>query len=186
MNAHEESRRIRTSVFVGVSVDGFLAREDDALDWLPDGGGEAHGFEEFLFSVDALLIGRRTYDVVLGLAGWPYGEKPVFVLSSSPLAPAPEGTHVERLSGDPDTVLTQLETRGFAHVYVDGGRTIQSFLRAGRIDRLILTHVPVLIGSGIPLFGATGRDIALRLLTTRSFAGGLVQAEYEVVARGAT
>jgi len=87
---------------------------------------------------------------------------------------------VEHMSGDPADILSRLAARGIGHVYVDGGITIQRFLRAGLIQRLVVTRVPVLIGSGIPLFGATGRDIALRHVATRQYASGLVQSEYDV------
>jgi dihydrofolate reductase len=172
---------MKASVFVGTSVDGFIARANDALDFLPAGGGEEHGYEAFLASVDALVIGRRTYETVLGFETWPYGEKPVFVLSPRPLAPAPSGARVERLSGAPADIVSRLEARGFQHAYVDGGVTIQRFLAAGLIQRLVVTRVPVLIGAGIPLFGPTGRDIPLRHVATRSYESGLVQSEYEVV-----
>ena len=171
---------VKTSVFVGVSIDGFLARPDGGLDWLPE-GGEDHGYTEFFDSVDAVLIGRKTYEVVLGFGGWAYGTKPVFVLSTKALAPAPRDAVVEHLSGEPADILATLEARGIKHVYVDGGITIQRFLRAGLIRRLVVTRVPALIGEGIPLFGPTGRDIALRHVATRQFSGGLVQSEYEVV-----
>jgi dihydrofolate reductase len=107
---------------------------------------------------------------------------PVFVLSTHPLAPAPPGAVVERLSGEPADVVSQLEARGLQHIYVDGGITIQRFLRAGLIQRLIITRVPVLIGTGIPLFGAVERDIVLRHVGTRQYASGLVQSEYAVSA----
>jgi dihydrofolate reductase len=171
---------VKASVFVGVSVDGFLARPDHTLDFLPPGEGEDHGYTEFFASVDAMLIGRKTYEVVLGFGSWPYGKKPVFVLSAKRLAPAPKGAVVEHLSGEPADIWAQLEARGFRHLYVDGGETIQRFLRAGLIQRLVVTRVPVLIGEGIPLFGPTGRDIALRHVATRQVSGGLVQSEYEV------
>jgi dihydrofolate reductase len=173
-------QKIKASVFVGVSVDGFIARTDGSLDFLSP-GGEPHGYEEFMATVDALLIGRKTYETVLAFDAWPYGEKPVFALSSSPLAPAPAGALVELMSGDPAEIMSQLTDRGFKHVYVDGGITIQGFLRAGLIQRLIITRVPVLIGEGIPLFGATERDIALKHVATRQYASGLVQSEYEVM-----
>ncbi|HSE49162.1 MAG TPA: dihydrofolate reductase family protein [Terriglobales bacterium] len=176
---------MKASAFVGVSVDGFLARPDDGLDFLETGEQEPHGFNEFFRSVDALLIGRRTYEVVLGFGGWFYGKKRVYVLSSKPLKPAPKKAVVERLSGDPHQVVAQLEARGAKHVYVDGGQVIQSFLRAGLIDRLILTRVPVLIGQGIPLFGPLSHDIRLRAVKTRQYKGGLVQTEYEVLPRSA-
>ena len=168
------------SVFVGVSVDGFMARADDRLDFLPAGGGEPHGYDEFIATVDALVIGRRTYEVVLGLASWPYGAKPVFVLSRRRLAPPPSGATVTRLSGDPRTIAAQLAARGVRHAYVDGGVTIQRFLREGLIQRLIITRVPVLVGTGIALFGRLGRDIRLEHVATRSYRSGLEQTEYRV------
>src|SRR5260221_2825847 len=100
------------SVFVGTSVDGFIARPNGDLDFLPPGGGEPHGYDEFMATVDALVIGRNTYDVVLGLEQWPYGAKPVFALSSRALAPAPVGAIVERMSGSEAEILAQISSRG--------------------------------------------------------------------------
>ncbi len=170
---------MRASVFVGISVDGFLARPGHQLDFLPE-VVEDHGYTEFFASVDAMVIGRKTYEVVLGFGGWAYGKKPVFVLSSRELKPAPKEAVVERLSGEPAEIWARLEARGFRHLYVDGGDTIQRFLRAGLIQRLVVTRVPVLIGEGIALFGPTGRDITLKHIRTSWFASGLVQSEYEV------
>ena len=173
---------MRTSVFVGTSLDGFIARPDGTFDFLSTGGAETepHGFEEFLATVDALVMGRNTSDVVRPFPTWPYGAKPVFVLSTRPLPPPPGGAIVERISGTPPEVLSQLSTRGFRHVYVDGGATIQAFLRAGLVQRLVISRVPVLIGEGIALFGAVDRDIQLRHVVTRQFSSGLVQSEYAV------
>jgi dihydrofolate reductase len=171
---------MKASVFVGTSLDGFIARVNGELDFLPAGGGEPHGYDEFIASVDALVIGRKTFETVLGFDTWPYGEKPVFVLSTHVLAPAPPEAVVERMSGDPFEIVSQLDARGIRHAYVDGGITIQRFLQAGLIQRLIITRVPVLIGSGIPLFGALERDITLRHVGTRHYASGLVQSEYVV------
>jgi dihydrofolate reductase len=175
---------MNASVFVGTSVDGFIARLDDTFDFLPADGGEPHGFDEFMATVDAIVMGRNTYDVVLGLGPWPFNDKPVFVLSSREIPPpadASAGATIERLSGTPAEVIAQLERRGIQSIYVDGGRTIQQFLEAGLIRRLIITRVPVLIGTGIPLFGPVPRDVGLRHVSTRSFASGLVQSEYEVI-----
>ena len=171
---------VKVSVFVGTSVDGFIARPDGALDFLPEGGGEPHGYDEFMASVDALVIGRKTYDTVLAFEAWPYRDKSVFVLSTRPIAPAPTEARVSRMSGHPAEIYAQLAARGIRHVYVDGGITIQGFLRAGLIQRLIVTRVPVLIGSGISLFGAVERDIPLKHIATRQYPSGLVQSEYEV------
>jgi dihydrofolate reductase len=172
---------VKASVFVGISVDGYMARPDGRFDFLPEGGGEPHGFDEFFATVDALVIGRNTYEVVLPFTPWPYGTKPVFVLSSRPLNPAPAGAVIERLSDTPAQIVRLLDQRGFKHAYVDGGITIQAFLREGLIQRLVMTRVPVLIGRGISLFGETGRDIRLTHVATTTYVSGMVKSEYEVV-----
>jgi len=174
------SPRVRASVFVGASLDGFIARPNGTFDFLPD-DPEPHGFEEFFASVDALVVGRKTYETALAFSSWPYGNKPVFALSSRPLPPAPAGAVVEHLSGTPNEIVAGLAGRGIQHIYVDGGRTVQEFLRAGLIDRITVTRVPVLIGSGITIFGALANDIRLRHLATRAYPSGLVQSEYEVL-----
>jgi dihydrofolate reductase len=172
---------MQLSVFCGVSVDGFLARPNHALDFLDAGGNEPHGFEEFFGSVDVLVIGRKTFEVVLAFGKWPYGKKPVVVLSSCPLDfSAIKSGVIEQMSGEPAEIAAQLKTRGFKHAYIDGGITIQRFLSAGVIDRLVVTRVPVLIGEGIPLFGPLPRDITLNHVATRTYRGGLVQSEYKL------
>lgn len=172
---------MKLSVFCGISVDGFLARPDGALDFLDAGAQEPHGFDEFYSTVDVIVIGRNTYEVVLTFGGWPYGKKPVVVLSSRPLDFSSfKGATVERMSGEPAEIAAYLNSRGFKHAYIDGGITIQRFLAANCIDRLIVTRVPILIGAGIPLFGSLPRDILLRHVATRSYQGGLVQTEYEI------
>ena len=171
---------MKASVFIATSLDGFIARTNGDLDWLPPGGGEPHGYDEFMASVDALIIGRKTFETVLSFDTWPYGEKPVFVLSTRRLSPAPLGAVVESMSGPPTEIVSQLAARGIRHVYVDGGITIQRFLQAGLIQRLIITRVPVLLGAGIPLFGPLPGDIVLRHVGTRQYASGLVQSEYVV------
>jgi dihydrofolate reductase len=171
---------VKASVFIGTSLDGFIARSNGAFDFLPAGGGEPHGYEEFIATVDALVIGRKTFDTVLGFEAWPYGRKPVFVLSTRPLAFTPTGAVVERMSGAPSAIVAELAARGIGHIYVDGGITIQRFLAAGLIQRLVITRVPVLIGAGIPLFGALPRDILLQHVETRQYASGLVQSEYTI------
>ena len=172
---------MNASVFIGTSVDGFIARLNGDLDFLPAGGGEPHGYAEFMETVDALVIGRNTYEIVLAFETWPYAEKPVFVLSTRALAPAPADAVVEHMSGEPAEIVSQLETRGIKHIYVDGGITIQGFLRAGLIQRLIITRVPVLIGEGVSLFGPLPHDVRLEHVATRNYPSGLVQTEYRVV-----
>jgi len=169
------------SVFVGASVDGFIARPNGALDFLPEGGGEPHGYNEFIASVDAIVIGRKTFETVLAFDAWPYGDKRVIVLSSRPVDfSAVRGGVVEQMAGPPADIVSQLAASGVHHLYVDGGITIQRFLRAGLIQRLVITRVPVLIGDGVPLFGTLPRDIRLRHVATRHYPSGLVQSEYHV------
>ncbi len=172
---------MKLSVFCGVSVDGFLARPDHSLDFLETGEQEPHGFEEFYDSVDVVVIGRKTFEVVLTFGKWFYGKKQVIVLSSRPLdLSTVEGGVVEQMLGEPSEIVERLKARDFKHAYIDGGNTIQRFLTAGLIDRLVITRVPVLIGAGISLFAPIPGDIHLRHLATRSFPGGLVQSEYEL------
>ena len=169
------------SVFIGTSVDGFIARKNDELDFLPEGGGEPHGYTEFIASVDAIVIGRKTFEKVLTFGTWAYGKKRVVVLSSRPVdLSVVRGGVVEQMAGAPAEIVSQLAARGVHNLYIDGGVTIQRFLRAGMIQRLIITRVPVLIGEGVPLFGALPRDVRLRHVATRSYPSGLVQSEYEV------
>jgi dihydrofolate reductase len=169
------------SVFVGTSLDGFIARTNGEFDFLPAGGGEPHGYEEFMASVDALVIGRNTFEIVAKMAEWPYGRKRVVVLSSRPVdLSAVRGGVVEQMSGPPPEIVARLAASGARHLYVDGGITIQRFLRAGLVQRLIITRVPVLIGEGIPLFGVLPGDLRLRHVGTQQYASGLVKSEYEV------
>lgn len=170
-----------TSVFVGTSVDGFIARTNGDLDFLPEGGGEPHGYIEFIATVDAIVIGRNTFEKVLTFHPWPYGTKRVVILSSRPLdLSAVVGGAVEQMSGSPAVIISQLAATGAHHLYIDGGITIQRFLSAGLIQRLIITRVPVLIGDGIPLFASLPRDIRLHHVATRHFQSGLVQSEYNI------
>jgi dihydrofolate reductase len=178
---------MKLSVFVGTSLDGFIARRNGEYDFLPADGGEPHGYDEFIASVDTILIGRNTFEVVLKLPSWPYEGKRVVVLTHRPFdlskiaerGASPE--RVEQMIGEPAQIVERLAARGAKHVYVDGGITVQQFLRAGLIQQITLTRVPVLIGDGIPLFGELARDIKLRHLGTRQFKSGLVTSEYEVV-----
>jgi dihydrofolate reductase len=170
------------SVFIGTSVDGFIARPNGDLDFLPPGGGEPHGYNEFIATVDTIVIGRKTFETVLAMESWPYGDKRVVVLSSRPIDMSRAGGVVGQMAGPPGEIVSQLAASGAHHLYIDGGITIQGFLRAGLIQRLVITRVPVLIGDGVPLFGTLPGDIRLHHVATRHYASGLVQSEYQVAA----
>lgn len=178
-----EDAHVTCSVFVGTSLDGFIARPDGGLDFLDAAGNEDHGFHAFLASVDALVMGRKTFEFVRGFGGaWPYGKKPVFVLSHGAVdvSGIKDGV-VEHLAGSPKEIVAKLSARGLRHLYVDGGATVQAFLRDGLIQRLVVSRVPILIGEGIPLFGSLPHDVRLEHISTKAFRGGLVQSEYKVL-----
>lgn len=189
----EPTDRPRASVFIATSVDGFIARPDDGLDWLTGTPGDEltgehdphqdFGYGEFFASVDALLMGRGTFDVVRGFAGdWPYGDTPVYVWTSHPDdIVIPPGAVLHPVSGSLDEVMARLVSDGIGHVYADGGNVIRQLLAAGFIDRLTISTPPILIGEGIPLFGGAGGDIRLELVSCRSFDDGMVQRTYDVV-----
>ena len=172
---------MKASVFVGTSLDGFIARHNGDFDFLPEGGGEPHGYSEFIATVDVLVIGRNTFEKVLTLDTWPYEDMRVVVLSNRTIdASASSPARVERMSGSPPEIASRLAASGAQHAYIDGGLTVQQFLRAGLIQRLIITRVPVLVGQGIPLFGSLPQDVKLRHVATQAYGSGLVKSEYEV------
>lgn len=175
------------AVFVGVSLDGFIARPNGDLDWLMgEGGGDSaeYGYNEFIAAIDAIVMGRRTFEKVLTLGKWYYGDKRVIVMSHQPIdvsvVQAREGV-VEQMAGAPSEIVSKLAASGASRLYIDGGITIQQFLRAGLIHRLIISRLPVLIGQGIPLFGSLSRDVLLRHIRTLTYPGGMVQSKYHVV-----
>ena len=175
------------SVFLGMSVDGFIARPDGDLAWLTggddaggapdDGEGGDFGFDDFVSGIDAIVMGRATFDVIAPLDEWPYQGKPVHVISTT-LEPG----------GDPritvhrsfDDAVAALTAAGYRRVYVDGGRTVHTFLRAGLISDLTLSRVPVLIGTGHTPFGDLAADVPLEHVRTQTYPGGMVQTTYRV------
>ena len=169
-------------VFIATSLDGYIARPDGGLDWLPtDSSAGDHGYSAFMEGIDAIVMGRATYEMVLTFGAWPF-TKPVVVLSSKGIALAPElEGKVVTMSGSPAEIVAHCAERGWLNLYVDGGVTIQRFLAAGLIERLILTRVPVLIGAGLPLFGAMSQDIRLEHRHTQAYPSGLVQSEYRIL-----
>jgi dihydrofolate reductase len=167
-------------VFIATSVDGFIAREDGSLDWLEcvEHPGEDYGFQRFFDSIDALVVGRTTYDFASSFEPWPYAGKRCVVLTHRPFQPK---ANEEHFSGEPAVLLEKLGREGVRRVYVDGGAVIRQFLAARLVDELTLSRIPVLLGSGIPLFGA-GVEQPLSLVENRSFPSGLVQTTWQLSA----
>ncbi len=167
---------MRISVFVGVSIDGFLAREDGSFDFLKPFEGHDHGYEEYMRTIDALVIGRETYETVLAFDSWPYDGKRVVVLTHRPIdARHGETTH----SGALAPLASQLAAAGIRRVYLDGGMAIRQGLDEDLVDDLTISTVPVTIGAGRPLFGGKPCTNRWTLTQVRSYANGLVQARYE-------
>jgi dihydrofolate reductase len=182
---------IKATVYIATSLDGFIARANGDLDWLMgEGGGEPsedYGYQAFMDTVDVIVMGRGTFEKVLTFDSWPYGGKQVVVLSSSLAEIPPQlSADVELRDAAPEALIAGLSARGAAHLYVDGGKTIQRFLDAGLIDELIVTRIPILIGDGIPLFGPLKHDIKLAHAETRQFASGFVQSRYRIIRQVAT
>jgi len=179
------------SVYIATSLDGYIARSDGSLDWLPgaenENSSESHyedyGFYEFLDSVDALLLGRKTWDTIAAFpdAPWPYGSKPVYICSKN-LQPNDLPQFVQSpvsiIHGTAQQIADRLKAKGVKHLYIDGGKIIDQFIQANLIDFITITQVPVLIGSGIPLFPTLTYDINLKLLDSKSFRSGFVQSKY--------
>lgn len=171
-------------VFIATSLDGFIARPDGDIDWLlqRDDQTEDHGYSAFIADKDVIVMGRGSYEKVRTFESWFY-DLPVVVLSEqladSPVPEALEGKlRFSNLA--PREVMAELEGQGMHRVYVDGGQLVQSFLRDGLVADMVITTVPVLIGSGRPLFGGLAQDVDLKLVSSRCFPSGLVQSTYRL------
>ncbi|MFK0050367.1 dihydrofolate reductase family protein [Streptomyces sp. NPDC090741] len=171
-------RAFRTLVYIGTSLDGFIARPDGDIDWLNERGARAGdmGYEAFMAGIDTLVMGRNTYEKILTFGFWPYEGKRVAVLSTQLTTDDANVTVYRSL----DALLEGLATEGAKNVYVDGGQIVQTFLREGILDELIITTAPVLLGAGFPLFGRLDRDIDLAHRETRALGAGFVQSIYTV------
>lgn len=173
-------------VFIACSLDGFIARKDGNLDWLDKANelapkDEDCGYKTFMQSIDALVMGRKTFEKVLSFGiPWPY-EKPVVVLSSKTLEIPENIKHIVfQSSGTPETIIADLAKKNLRRLYIDGGVTIQKFLEAGLMDTLTLTLVPVLLGDGISLFGPLTKSLSLKLVDSKAYDFGFVQVTYKV------
>ncbi len=178
---------LTVSVFIATSLDGFISRENDSLDWLDEANktlpkGEDCGYEKFMQGVDALIMGRHTYEKILTFDEWPYKNKRVIVLSSSKLKiPNNLASSLEHSSLDAKELCVYLEKEGLKRIYIDGGITIQRFLLAKLINELTITIIPVLIGKGKPLFPSLNTDINLKLIRSKAYDFGFTQVKYLVL-----
>ena len=170
--------RPRVSVFLAVSLDGFIAREDGGIDWLTafeSPGVEDYGFKEFFDSIDVLIMGRNTYEVVLGLDPWPYGDKSLIVLTHRELTPLHNET---AYSGSLSKLVQKLGGEGVRRIYLDGGNSIRQGLAEGLVDDMTLSWIPVTLGKGISLFGAEVPEVRWTLESVKEFSKTMVQTRY--------
>jgi dihydrofolate reductase len=179
--------QIKSTVFIATSLDGFISRGNGDIDWLMEANkcvpkGEDFGYKAFMDTVDTLVMGRNSYEVVLKFPEWPYKGKQVVVMSRNHVD-IPK--HIQKLnvscsSEHPEKLCKRLASNGAKQLYIDGGITIQRFLNAGQIKNIVITVIPILLGKGNPLFGPTEKDIHLHHINTTSYDFGFVQYKYEV------
>lgn len=169
-------------VYIACSLDGFIARKDGSIDWLmetPNPENSDYGFSDFMERIDGLIMGRKTFEMVLSFGQWPY-TKPVFVLSSTLKEVPPDLQGKAEVTGGPiKDIVASLNSRGFVNLYIDGGKTIQSFLKQDLIDQMIITRIPIVLGSGLPLFDEMDREIKFEHSRTEVLNKELVKSTYK-------
>lgn len=173
--------RPKITAYIATSIDGYIARKDGSLDWLDRVGGfeDDYGFHALLDSVDAVILGRKTYEIASSVAEaeWPYKGKRVVVLSSSLQSVKKEA---ELFSGNVTQLVSQLHAEGIKHIWIDGGVTICQFLDAEMVDHITLSVIPILLGTGVPLFNSAGKELSCHLVSSQSYPSGLVQLRYNI------
>ncbi|WP_394751028.1 dihydrofolate reductase family protein [Spongiimicrobium salis] len=173
----------KNSVFIATSLDGYIADKNGGIDWLysiPNPDNDDMGYLKFNDTIDALVMGRTTFETVCGFdVAWPY-DKPVFVLSNT-LKEIPESQQGKAflIQGTLTEIVQQIHKKGFKRLYIDGGATIRSFLEADLIDEMILTTIPVVLGGGFPLFKELPNPLQFELIETQIFLNQITQHHYK-------
>ncbi len=172
---------MKTTVYIGTSLDGFIAGKDGDITWLEQFANDEamRAYEEFISRIDAIVIGRGTFEKILTFPSWPYELKAYLLSNSIKQVPDDLKEKITLLSMQPKELLNYLSGLGFSNIYIDGGKVIQSFLKEDLIDELIISKVPVLLGSGIPLFGSQDASLQFKHLQTQVASNGLVRSYYE-------
>ena len=172
----------KNKVFTATSLDGFIADKNGGIDWLhaiPNPEGTDMGYGKFFAEIDAVVMGRNTFETVCGFdIAWPY-KKPVFVLSNSMTGiPEKYRDHAELVKGSLKEVLEIIHAKGCFRLYIDGGKTIQSFLKEDLIDEMTITIIPFLLGGGIPLFGSLPEKLRLKCVESKIYLDQVVQNRF--------
>jgi dihydrofolate reductase len=174
---------VKISVYIAASMDGFIARQNGDLDWLPAGeeGGDDFGYTDFMSTIDHIVMGRNTFEKLLTFGAWHYNKKVIVLTSRDLTIPSQLVDKVETLHLSPRELIHEMGRRGAKSIYLDGGVTIQHFLREGLVNEMTITTIPILLGEGLSLFGKLEQDIKLELLISRSFKNGFVQNKYKTL-----
>ncbi|CDZ80245.1 5-amino-6-(5-phosphoribosylamino)uracil reductase [Candidatus Rubidus massiliensis] len=170
----------KVSIYIAASIDGYIARPDGNIDWLLYGhsGDEDYGYKSFISSIDVVIMGKNTYEVVNNFDTWGYTGKRVIILSSTLIEVRPEA---ELYNGSLNELLERLYKEGAKHIWVDGGITASNFLEQGLVDELIISVIAKILGSGIPLFKLMSKETNCGLIASKSYPSGLVQLHYKVI-----
>ncbi|MBA3237146.1 MAG: dihydrofolate reductase [Parachlamydiaceae bacterium] len=170
--------RPKITIYIATSIDGYIARQDGSLDWLDRVGGfdDDYGFQKLLDSIDAVILGRNTYEIAATVQDWPYKGKRIIVLSNTLKTVRSEA---ELFQGDLTQLVNNLHADGIKHVWIDGGVTVSQFLNLQMVDSMTLSVIPVILGSGMPLFSAIGKELSCSLSSSQSYPSGLVQLNYD-------
>ncbi len=171
------------TLYIASSLDGFIAREDGSIDWLPPPVTPEtdYGFGDFYKSVGAVIMGSKTYEQALIFKEWPYKDRPAHVFTSRSLV-RPPGADVTFWNSPPERLMEHLDRSGIYHAWLVGGSAIiGTFLSGNLIKRIIVTIIPALLGTGITLFPHRNLQNSLRLEACTQFPGGLVQLRYAVI-----
>jgi dihydrofolate reductase len=173
----------KNSVFIATSIDGYIADKNGGIDWLhsiPNPDNDDMGYAEFTNNIDALVMGRTTFETVCGFdVDWPY-DKPVFVLSNT-LNEIPQ-SHIGKaflIKGTLTEIIEQINKKGYNRLYIDGGTTIRNFLKADLIDEMIITTIPILLGGGSALFSKLPNKLKFELITTKTYLNQITQSHYK-------
>lgn len=176
---------ITLKAYIASSLDGFIAKKDGSVDWLHSEKyqleNEDFGYEKFMESIDCIVMGRITFETVLQFEPYPFENVPVIVVSNNPNYQIESKHQITIFTRPLRELIPFLESNQYQNVYVDGGKLIQSFLKESLLDEITITQIPILLGSGIPLFGDIEREIDLKHRKTQTFPNGFVQIEYEIV-----
>lgn len=171
----------KTILYIGASVDGFIAAPDDDITWMEQYNDVDYGYKEFEASIGLVILGRKAYDVGIDNGwGWPH-PVPGIILSEDTPKMVPEGAELTFKKGDITQILAEAKKCTDKNIWIGGGGYVaQEFLKAGLLDEIVLCTIPIILGDGIRLFDKVGRRIELTLVSSKNYDKGLTISTYKV------